>query len=63
VPLAWATITVLPTGFYLLIGGIIGRGQHVWRGRVALFIGCGLLVIVLLFSMLQWLSEMVPGLG
>ncbi len=63
VPLAWATVTVLPAGIYLLVGGIIGRGKHVWRGRVALFIGCGFLVIVLLFKVLQQLSEIVPGLG
>ena len=63
VPLFYATITVLPAGIYLLIGAMIGRGRHVWRGRVALFIGGGFLTIVLLFMILQRLSDMVPGLG
>ena len=63
VPLAWATVTVLPVAVYLLAGAIVGRGRHVWRGRVALFIGGGFLTIVLLFEILQRLSEAVPGLG
>ena len=34
-----ATIVCLPTGLFLLLGGIAGRGQHVVRARSALFCG------------------------
>jgi hypothetical protein len=46
VPAFYATIFCLPTGLYLLAGGIAGRGRYVTRGRIALFIGCGVLLVV-----------------
>ncbi len=59
----YATMICLPTGLFLLIGGIAGRGQHVARARSALFVGCGTLVIVVAFLIFQQIANSMGGLG
>ena len=58
-----ATMICLPTGLFLLIGGIAGRGQHIARARSALFVGCGTLVIVVAFLIFQQIANSMGGLG
>jgi hypothetical protein len=53
----YATIFCLPTGLYLLAGGIAGRGRYVTRGRIALFIGCGVLLVVVAFLIFQYIAN------
>ena len=53
----WATITFLPVGLYLLAGAIAGRGRHVARARTALFLGGGLLFLVVGFLIVQHIAE------
>lgn len=57
VPAFWATMTCLPVGLYLLAGAIAGRGRHVNRARTALFLGGGLLLVVVGFLIVQRLAE------
>jgi len=59
VPLFWASFTVLPCGVFLLAGGIAGHGKAVARARTALFIGCGFLLIVLAFLILQHFGDVL----
>jgi hypothetical protein len=56
-PAFWATITCLPVGLYLLAGAIAGRGRHVARARTALFLGGGLLFLVVGFLIVQHIAE------
>ena len=56
-PAFWATITCLPVGLYLLAGAITGRGRHVARARTALFLGGGLLFLVVGFLIVQHIAE------
>jgi hypothetical protein len=58
----YATI-VLPTGLFLLLGAIAGRGQHVVRARAALFVGGGTLFIVVAFLIFQQIANSMGGLG
>jgi hypothetical protein len=59
----YATIVCLPTGLFLLLGGIVARGQHVVRARSALFVGGGTLFIVLAFLIFQHIANSMGGLG
>jgi len=59
----YATIVCLPTGLFLLLGGIAGRGQHVVRARSALFVGGGTLFIVVAFLIFQHIANSMGGLG
>ncbi len=59
----YATMICLPTGLFLLIGAIAGRGQHVVRARSALFVGCGTLLIVVAFLIFQQIANSTDGLG
>ncbi len=59
----YATLICLPTGLFLLIGGIAERGQHVVRARSALFVGCGTLLIVVAFLIFQQIANSTDGLG
>jgi hypothetical protein len=61
VPAAYATITCLPVGLYLLAGAIAGRGRHVARARTALFIGGGLLFLVVAFLIFQHFANTNGG--
>ena len=56
-PVFWATITCLPVGLYLLAGAFVGRGRHVARARTALFLGGGLLLLMLGFLIVQHIAE------
>ena len=56
-PAFWATITCLPVGLYLLAGAIVGRGRKVTRARTALFLGGGLLLLVVGFLIVQHIAE------
>jgi hypothetical protein len=57
VPALYATIFCLPTRLYLLAGGIAGRGRYVTRGRIALFIGCGIVFVVVAFLIFQYIAN------
>jgi hypothetical protein len=59
----YATPICLPTGLLLLAGGIAGRGKHLKRARTALFIGAGVLFIVVAFLIFQFVADTFPGLG
>jgi ABC-type dipeptide/oligopeptide/nickel transport system permease subunit len=61
VPPFWATITCLPVGLYLLAGAIAGRGRHVARARTALFLGGGLLFLVVAFLIFQHIANSIDG--
>jgi len=59
----YATPICLPAGFLLLAGGISERGPHLRRARPALWIGSGVLVIVVAFLIFQFVADTFPGLG
>lgn len=59
----YATMICLPSGLFLLIGGLAGRGQHVLRARSALFVGCATLLIVVAFLIFQQIANSMGGLG
>ena len=59
----YATIVCLPTGLFLLLGAIAGRGQHVVRARAASFVGGGTLFIVVAFLIFQQIANSMGGLG
>ena len=59
----YATIVCLPTGLFLLLGGIAGRGQYVVRARSALFVGGVTLFIVVAFLIFQQIANSMGGLG
>jgi hypothetical protein len=61
VPVFYATITCLPAGLYLLAGAIAGRGRHVARARTALFLGGGLLFLVVAFLIFQHIANANGG--
>jgi hypothetical protein len=61
VPAFWATITCLPVGVFLLAGAIAGRGRHVTRARTALFLGSGLLFVVVAFLIFQHIANSIDG--
>jgi Na+-driven multidrug efflux pump len=60
-PAFYATITCLPVGLYLLAGVIAGRGRHVARARTALFLGGGLLFLVVAFLIFQYIANSMGG--
>jgi hypothetical protein len=57
IPLFYATLTTLPVGIYLLIGAVAGQGKPVRRARKALYIGIGLLVLVVGFWIFQYIAN------
>src|SRR5579872_476873 len=57
VPLFWATLTCLPVGLFLLGGAIAGRGPHVARARIALFLGGALVFLVIAFLIFQHIAN------
>jgi len=57
IPVFYATLTTLPVGIYLLIGAIVGQGKPVRRARKALYIGIGLLVLVVGFWIFQYVAN------
>jgi hypothetical protein len=57
----YATPTCLPVGFYLLAGAIAGRGRQVARARIALFLGGGLLFLVVAFLIFQYIANSNGG--
>ena len=59
----YASLICLPTGLFLLMGGIAGHGQHVARARPALFVGGGTLLIVVAFLIFQHIANSMGGLG
>jgi hypothetical protein len=61
VPAFYGTLVCLPTGLFLLIGGIAPRGQHVVRARSALFVGGGTLLIVVAFLIFQQIADSMGG--
>jgi hypothetical protein len=60
-PAFWATLTCLPVGLYLLAGAIAGHGRHVARARSALFVGGGLLALVVAFLIFQYVANSMDG--
>lgn len=63
VPAFYATLICLPTGLFLLIGGIAPPGQRVVRARYALLVGGGTLFIVVAFLIFQQIANSMGGLG
>jgi hypothetical protein len=61
VPAFWATLTCLPVGLYLLVGAIAAHRRHVARARPALFIGCGLVALVVAFLIFQYIANSTDG--
>lgn len=57
VPAFYSTIVCLPAGLYLVAGAIAGRGRPVARARKALFIGGGLLFLVVVFLIFQHVAN------
>jgi hypothetical protein len=57
VPTFYATLFCLPTGLYLMAAGIAGHGPYVTHARLALFVPCGVLFIVLAFLVFQWTAN------
>lgn len=59
----YASIVCLPTGLFLMVGAVIGHGQHVKRARSALLVGAGTLFIVVAFLIFQRIANSMGGLG
>jgi len=59
----YATPICLPAGLLLLAGGISGRERALRRARPALWIGIGVLLIVVAFLIFQYVADTYPGLG
>jgi drug/metabolite transporter (DMT)-like permease len=59
----YATPICLPVGLLLLAGGISGRGPHLRRARPALWVGIGVLVLVVAFLIFQYIANTYPDLG
>jgi hypothetical protein len=57
----YATLTCLPVGLFLLVGAIAGGGRHIARARTALFLGGGLLFIVVAFLIIQHIANTNDG--
>jgi peptidoglycan/LPS O-acetylase OafA/YrhL len=57
----YATITCLPVGLYLLVAAIGGRGRHIAHARTALFLGGGLLFLVVAFPIIQHIANTNGG--
>ena len=61
VGLFWATLTCLPVGLFLLGGAVAGRGRHVGRARVALWLSGALLFLVVAFLIFQYVANSMDG--
>jgi hypothetical protein len=61
VPAFYGTLICLPTGLFLLTGGIAPHGQRVVRARHALWVGGGALVIVVAFLIFQQIANSMGG--
>jgi len=61
VPAFYASLICLPTGLFLLIGGIAPAGQRVARARYALLVGGGTLFIVVAFLIFQQIANSMGG--
>ena len=57
----WATLVCLPVAFYLMRGAITGHGQRVVLARKTLFIGCGMIFIVVAFLIFQHIANATGG--
>ncbi len=61
IPVFYATLTLLPLGFFALAGGISGHGEKVVLARLSLIIAAGLLVLGLMLEILRRMSEVMGG--
>ena len=61
VPVFYATPTTLPIGLVLLAGAVAGRGRSVARARMTMFLGVGLLAIVVAFLIVQQIANSNDG--
>lgn len=50
IPAFYGTLTFLPLGLIALVGGLVGRGKSVARGRTALIIGLAMMAIIAAFQ-------------
>ncbi len=57
----YATPICLPIGLVLLTGALVGRGRPTQRARTAMFIGCGVLFIVVAFLIFQYVANSMGG--
>jgi hypothetical protein len=62
VPVFWATVFCLPSGYLLLGGAIAGSGDRVALARTALLLGGGVILIVVLFLVFQHVVNSSKGL-
>lgn len=61
VPLFYTTLICLPSALFLLIGGVIGRGNHIGRARTALIFAIVIIVLVVLFLIMQYITDNNDG--
>lgn len=54
VPAFYGSIFCLPPALFLLTGALAGRGRAVSRARTALFVGGGVVFIVIAFLIFAW---------
>ena len=50
IPAFYGTLTFLPLGLIALVGGLVGRGKSVARGRTALIIGLAMMAVIAAFQ-------------
>jgi Na+-driven multidrug efflux pump len=57
----YATPICFPIGFVLLHGALVGHGRPAQRARTAMFVGCGVLFIVVAFLIFQYVASSLGG--
>src|ERR1700690_3004586 len=50
IPAFYGTLTLLPFGVIVLIGGVSGRGKYVAKARTALIIGAVMIGVIVAFQ-------------
>lgn len=57
----YATPICLPIGFVLLHGALVGQGRPAQRARTAMWMGGGVLFIVVAFLIFQYVADSMDG--
>ena len=58
----YATPICLPIGYFLLKGALAGQGRSAQRARIAIFLGGGVLFIVVAFLIFQYIANSIDGM-
>jgi hypothetical protein len=61
VPAFWATLTALPLGLSVTLGGISGSGKAIRRARMHLVLAAGLLVLVAMLEVFRRMSMLMDS--